>query len=188
MSWSRGGGGTGGTEGARIALRAPGWTELNPSPGSWNPQGVSEGNFAFNYSWWHFGFVLKATSEPSLVSQLLCSECEEFGQQGLRTRQGLCHSPAGMNHSSHGHEEYPNPTIFPSKRKLTLKLSSSSKSPPLWLSFGTVSKIHHWKEITCNPCFHKLHWNVHSPINAISLQGGEWLHRNTQQLQSLTFS
>lgn len=47
-------------------------------PGSWNPQGVSEANFVFNYSWWHFEFVLKATSEPPLLSQLLCSSVKNL--------------------------------------------------------------------------------------------------------------
>lgn len=41
----------GGTEGARTALKGSRVEGAEPHPlGSWNPQGVSEANFAFNYS------------------------------------------------------------------------------------------------------------------------------------------
>lgn len=59
------------------------------SPSSWNSQGVSEANCAFNYSWWHFEFVLKATSEPPLLSQLLCSWVWRIWTAGPEDKTGI---------------------------------------------------------------------------------------------------
>lgn len=126
-------------------------------PGSWNPQGVSEANFVFNYSWWHFGFVLKATSEPPLLSQLLCSWVWKIWTAGPEDKTRIMPLSSRAEPQQPGTWGTSQSKHFPSKGELTLKLTSSSKSPPSWLFFGTVFKIHHWKEITCNPCFHKLH-------------------------------